>query len=643
MDASIFLPFDDFEDDLVPRDDAEGLDEIVPDGPTTGLQQPPVIDGVFGPARLFGGAAAFAGYIASDRVPGSTLHQRNVTIQSILTWDIDNASALAPGTIIARGTGASVAERMAYGLEVRLVDLTAQIGEVRWLWHDSAGALKTQIGGHFQARAAFMMLTATRRWVSSSEVILRYFLGDELLVEVPSTDGSIAGGTTATTAIGTRYTGAVYENFYAGKIDQLRVIPRELTREEIAGTARRIFVTQPATTRLYLEMHDPGFPMPTDPASRVMREARQIGHGLGYAAAQADNLQNILPDRAYGEALDRWEAMTRQSPRPNDSVERRRARVIGRLSHRAGASVEGTTQSIGELAATATENLEILAFSPTTEDATGDDFTDLRWWKDPAAAWSIASDALRVQNAGVNARFTGSVREWYTARQSIAANAPAPGGRASAMFAKVAITSTGNGSDVGIAIGDMARGNLMMLFLRKPSGGGDLEITSERFLAYVSQGVTTHATTAATTAWLVLRVQAEPLDGTTLIQTTSFKFVAMWSTTAADGPFTSVADIDSEFLIADWAMLFHRTIPGSTPVVDASFDDVRVRAPFGDRAFHGYIYRDPGYVGRPDAEAIRATLREMSQAHTTVNFTEAKVALYDDPYSVYGITPLGSI
>src|SRR5262249_11440702 len=156
--------------------------------------------------------------------------------------------------------------------------------------------------------------------------------------------------------------------FYCGKIDELRVLPREMCREEIAATWRRLDVEQPAAVQLYLESHDKGFPMPGDPASRVQRENRLYGHALGYAAAQAADRANLLPTTAYGERLERWERMARTPSKPGDWTEKRRARVTARLSHRAGASIEGMQTSLAELVDTAPENIQILAFSQTTED-----------------------------------------------------------------------------------------------------------------------------------------------------------------------------------------------------------------------------------------------------------------------------------
>jgi hypothetical protein len=338
------------------------------------------------------------------------------------------------------------------------VNLAAGAGEIRWIWHDTAGVLKTQIGGHFYVGASgFVMLTATRRWVSSTSVVLRYYLGDVLLAEIASADGSIGGGTTGTTSIGTRWTGAAWANFLDGTIDELRVLDRELSAEEIAATWQRITVLQPQGYELFKELHDAGFPISSDPNSRVQKETRWIGNALGFASAQAENLRNTLPDRAYGSVLESWEGFTKQAPKPGDSVDTRRARVVARLRRTEGVSIPGLEAALIELIDTDPANLQILAFDQTVTDDFSAGLDTQRWWSDPAADWTISSGALRVQ--AIAGDFTLPIN-WKRNLMSIGGD-----GRGVQLLSKVTPTTIPDGAGGGIVLANKVNHNELALVL----------------------------------------------------------------------------------------------------------------------------------------------------------------------------------
>lgn len=365
MDPKVFFRFDEASDEMRPRDAAGSLDDLLDNG---ALKMPPLVDGIVGMARKFESSET-TGLTATDLVPGSTLFNRDCTVRAIVRIP-DLAAMLAAGTntLIVRGKGDSAAEYAAYGIELRVVNLGGLIVEVRWIWHDAAGALKTQLGGHFAVDPlGFFMLTATRRWVSSTEVRLRYYFGDVRINEVTSVDGSIGGGTTAETAIGARWTGAAYANLLCAEVDEIQVYDRVLSHEEIRATWDRITVQQPRGHRLLVELHDPGFPLNPNQTSRQAKETRLWGYALGYATAQAENIRNnIHPDRAYGRVLERWEAMSGAVAKPGDDIDTRRARAVAYLRARQGESIPGLQTLIEELVATDAGNLEFLAFQNST-------------------------------------------------------------------------------------------------------------------------------------------------------------------------------------------------------------------------------------------------------------------------------------
>jgi hypothetical protein len=615
------------DDDLIRPTDSEGnLDELV----NSGAAMPAIAEAAVGFGRAFVSADG-DGLTAQDIDSGSTLLTRDMTIQVIMSWDIEAAAIYAGGpfsptqTIYARGDGTSSAEYCNAGLELRVVSAASRIGEVRWLWHDLSGVLHTQIGGHFQVpEDGFLMLTASRRWVDSTRVVLRYYLGDTLLAEVESADGEIGGGTTGTTQIGTRYDASNVMFYWNldGVIDELRVTDDELTAEEVAATYKRITVDQPNGYRLLRDMHDPGFPISEEPDSRAQKETRLWGNALGYAAAQADNIrENILPDKAYGRVLERWESITKSARRPSDDVDKRRDRVVGRIRAKRGVSIPGVGDAIGELLDTDPANLEIVAFDQTTVD-TWEDLNALRWRHDPEVQWTISANALRVQSAGTRTAY----HDWYTSLMSIGGD-----GRGAAILSKATVATLNAGAEVGVMFANRSINGAVLLGIRNDLG--TYRIVRESVELGSTQGATVLATLGGVVpAWFVLDQDPDNLGD----------FRARWSVVGAEGPFDEATFTVAELEEFHWAGHYARTHLGAANI-DVSFDDTSVRAPFGVRSFHFYVYRDPTIPGAPDFLGANAVLRGLKQSHTHARAVNTLEALYDDESTTYDSEPMGGI
>lgn len=627
MGTVLLLRLDELETSDRPVDAIGNLRELS----KSGAGMPELVDAALGRGRAFISSDA-DGLVAVDADSGSTLVTRDASIQVVMRWDVASAATYGlPQTIYARGKGTSAAEYTSAGLELRVVNSTLSIGEVRWIWHDLAGNLKTQVGGHFQVPAdGFVMITATRRWVSSSRVVLRYYLGDALLSEVESVDGEIGGGTTGTTQIGTRYTGAAYGRHLDGVIDELRVTDYELAPEEVEATYRRITVEQPRGYQLIREMHDPGFPISQDPASRAQRETRQWGHGIGFAAAQAENVRaNILPDRAYGEALVRWERITKQSSKPGDDIALRRKRVIGKIRQRRGASIPGIGDALAgpnSLLDTDASRLEVIAFDQTTRD-TWETLNAQRWRHDPAANFTIDANALRMQSAGVAAGFY----DWRTSLQSVGGH-----GRGVKILAKMSPTTIADQGEAGLVFVNRGTRDGVLLGLRNDAG--TYKLVRANFRAPINGGIaaaTVLATPGLVPVWMIL----EHVDGV--------NFRARWSTVSASGPWDEatfthpVLDGTRGGVPFHWAGFYGRTWSYTAAGLDVKFDDTVVRAPYGERSFYYYVLRDPDDPGSPDIDGANAVLRGLRQAHTFGGAVLTTLALYGDPQSLYGITPMG--
>lgn len=356
------------------------------------MTAPTIVDSWGGRGRLFD-ASLQTVLEGSDAVPGATLVTRDASVQAIVRWDLADQSAVnVRGALYVRGKMTSASEYVSAAVELRVINAGLGIGELGWMWQDIGGVVRRQVGGHFYSvPGAYVMLTATRRWVSPTKVVLRHFLGDKLLSEVESVDGSIGGGTTGTTTIGARFGGIVYTDFFDGVLDELRVVDYELTAEEIQATWLRLTKYQPLGYELVKDFHPPGFPISQNPSSRVQRESNIWGQTLGYAGAQAENMRaNMLPDRAYGPVLEQWEGIMRQPAKPGDSVDTRRARVVGRLRQRAGVSPPGVREALKGLIETDEDNVDILAFSQ-----------ELVEHYDRPTVWSTGDGAVVTKTAGI--------------------------------------------------------------------------------------------------------------------------------------------------------------------------------------------------------------------------------------------------
>lgn len=635
--------FDETIDAVQPRDEVGNVADLASG---SGFAQPPVVDAALGRGRRFLSSAS-RGLFATDKVAGATLLQRDMSVQAVLWFDVAaQAAHINPGLVYCRGKSTAVAEYVSAALELRAVNVAAGVAEVRWWWQDSSGNEKVQVGGFFAiAGSGFVMLTATRRWVSSTRVVLRYYLGDQLISEVDSSDGDIGGGTTGTTQIG----GALaFDGFLDGIIDELRVVDYELAPEEIAATFQRITVDQPRGYAMLRQLHDPGSPISQDPASRVQRETRQIGHALGYAVAQAKNgAANLLPDRAYGPSLARFEGFFGIAPKPGDSIDKRRARVLTRFAE-LGATDAGIRAVLADPLDTAPENLQIKAYTGDTYDS-GASLAEPRWFYDPppaAGTWAVSGGAITVSAAAEQIPFTNDFKIWKSARMSLG-GAPWPGYGARAM-AKITLTTFGVNGETGLWIGHQGTGNYLIVSL-KYAAAGTVNIATEFFLGGFSQGqvIQTVAPIAWTTGWLRVIVRD---DYTGLASFGQAFFTVEWSTTAEAGPYTSV-QVSSPagfFATSGFASLPHglpsvgmflRSTGGGALTATVGFQDIRTRSPHAENTVAFLVYRDPTLPGSPDLDAASALLNALAQAHTVGRVTLASVAICDDPNSMCDRSP----
>lgn len=613
----VLLRLDEATASVLPSDEAGSLNDLNVD---TGITLPTVVDGLTGRGRLFADGVALDG---TDVVSGSSLATRDVSIQAIVSWDFTTQNTYGqPGTIVARGKGNAAAEYVSYALELRVVNATLGIGELRFWWQDTAGVVHTEIGGHFAVPppGGFVMLTATRHWVSSSEVHLRYYVGDQLLADIVSTDGDIAGGTTGTFCLGTRYSAGTPGRFFQGIIDELRVLDYELSAEEVAATWTRISQMQPAGYKAIRDLLPPGAPLSDDVKSRVQKIFRIAGHSLGYATAQIANARlNLLPDRAYGDTLEQWERILLEAPGALDSIDQRRARIVGHMRRHAGVSIPGVNAALDALLGLTAAQVQVLAYTPDIVDPF-DTLDPLRWWSDPSADWTLSGGALRVQ------AIAGDFTQYATFKRNL--TSIGGDGRGAHILAKLTPTTVPDGAGAGVIFCDNVHRNAVALVLSR-SG-----------THYFVNAVTYAAGVAVANPWSVdLGVGLPANIWLHLAQSGAFGFGGA----STMGPFTpsySLTGPTSGFVTGaafqhyqanQWAGHLFLGFNATAGASDFRFDDTTIRAPSGNRPFHFYVYRDPALPGSFDRIGSNNVLRALKHAHTWAAVITSKQLVCDDP------------
>lgn len=617
---------------VAPSDELGGVADLEVVG---GFAAADLVDGVLGRALDFqAGAAAYEG---TDAVTGATLHTRDVSVQVVMRWQ--SADQGSPGVVVCRGIDGSAAERYAYGLELRRV--ADDVGELRWFWATVAGVLKTQVGGHFKVASdsAYIMLTATRRWVSPTEVELRYYAGADLLAEVLSVDGDIGGGTAGTMSIGARRTDGApptWGDFLWGSLDELAIFDHALCAEEVEATWRRITEHQPHGAELLRDLAPPGAPISADPSSRVQRFLRLIGEGLGFAAAKGEEVrQYTLPDRSFGARLARWEGIARQPSRPRDPLEIRRRRVISHLRSR-GLEVATVREALREVLDLHPSQIEILNFS---NDYT-DDFTALReerWSVKPGPSTATISVAptsgvykLEIHiPAGQDTRWLGG-----STRRAPRCRIAVENGRGFYFGAKMA-TTWSTDVEAGFVFEHGSRGDRMFFGVRNTVGVFEVVVQRWRANVLVDATPVVLGTTTSGPHWL--RIRPDPVPG--LVGAGETQYRLEWST---DG--VTFDHVDDVVWIYDhqWAGFYVRGTDASNFAdVTAKFDEWLMRLPFGTRPFRWYAYRDLTIAGVPDMDGANALLKRLRHAYTQAAAITTRSLLCDDEASGCDLGPMG--
>lgn len=665
-DTLLHLRFDEHDATLQPSDAKGNLADA------TGIATlPTLVDGFSGYARQIDEGEAMQ---ALDIVAGSTLATRDITVQAIVRWDFDGAisSGWTVGTIYQRGSGdGTAAQAISCAVQLRVVNASQRIAEVRFVWHDTAGTtLATQLGGHFvvpsSSSTGWLMITATRHWISTTEVELQYYVGSTLVGEHFSADGNIGGGTNGVTYVGVGPSGGGTDRWFLGPIDELRVLNYHVTQEEVEATWLRLSQWQPDSYAMVRQLLPPDAPISDAPTSRIQRLLKGIGHALGYANAQADNLRrNLMPDRAYGPVLERWETITGEAPRALDTTKQRRRRVVSHFQQRQGVSPPGVRAAIKDQLQLLPEQIPLYAFANDFTDSFTSVGIDSRTWWLPNGSVVFAPSGSTVRFnlvAGADLRvLNGGLGPWHAMLAPLGGN-----GRDAHIIAKIVPTTIGLTSEVGVCFYNFQRSELLMLGIR--NNGGVYEVVREEFARGALQGVTVLGTVALPGTYYLhmfhrpqldsfyANVGVDPITGAAIsdggkihrddyinagfgTDVIDALFTFQWGTS-----YTELNEyVDPGFHRAryQWAGFYARSNSASSGAIDVVFDDVVIRSRYGDRPFRWYGYRDPALPGSYDLPSAQATAQRLAHAHTFARVVNSISAKCEDATTTCDSTPIG--
>lgn len=625
MRTVIFLRFSE-PDGVAPSDTMGTLEDLAP---VAGLTRP---DRVTDPTWTGGGhtyTTAPTGWVAADTDAGDSLVQRDMTIQALVTFDRSNADGA--GCLICRGLGGSTSERYGGGLE--LCEQAGNPGyiEIRWLWQDAAGNDATVLPGVYAHPGddAELLITATRRWESTTRVVCRYYVNDRLLAEVVSGDGDIGGGTTGHTSIGARKVGGTWTSPWSGVIDQLKVADYEMSAEEVEALYERLTVHQPNGVASLRALQPPGVPWSAAPDSDIGRVIELAGQGLGFAQAKAEEQRrNGLPHRAYADTIAPWERLVGLPSSDRIPLDTRRERVVGLLSRDNGYAVPQVKQALSGPFDQAADDVEILEYSPTYTDPF-DTLEVERWHQEPAAgAWSIVGGEVQLfRPATSDLRF--DVANGFNAN-----HLRTPITSAAQLVAGAKMTFHGHlpsFSTAGVFLYHR-RGNDALWF------GVRFELGFHKIGWRALVGGVMGAFTVlddATNApwWFRARRDDEAGAGCYKLDYSSTGFDAMTTVSVNAGivepDYVGVGAVGTGSMI------------GSDLTV--TFDDFLLREPGGTRACHWYAFRDLGLPGSPDLAGANAVVRTIKPAHTYAAAITSRSLLCDDASSGCDVGPLGGL
>lgn len=622
-ETTVFLyPIDEQADEVLPSDETGTGPDLQPVDPDA---VPEIVDGFTGPARQLGDGLAFT----SAENTGDADIRRDMTAQAILELDFDAQVAIGTlGIVVGGGT--------CWQLSLAAMAATERHVRIRLGWEDTnlSGSLDepelAEDGVVVGWPENWVLLTATRRWLSPTEVRVRYYLQDQLVGENISPYGAIEPSFSPYLTMGCRraISGPPdFEAFLAAKIDSWKVTDFEMTAEEVEATFKRLAVHQPAGGAMVRACQPPGQVYSEDPDSAIQRELAIDGDALGLALAKLEELRtDFSPARAWS-MLDDWERICRLPPKLLDTVETRRNRVLSFLRKVHGHSVPGVQEALAAAMDLDPDQVEVLEYVNLWTD----DFATAvaSWWRQEHGGITIVSGEVKLElDNAVDGRWPLTLGQptilWHSIDGDVLDNDPAEGADVTIELSSVNI---GNGCHVGLVAWNLARqlfffgyyrtGGVTKLGWRKWSGGGFGAFTALEDPA------------PALSQWLRMR-----FDGGTAWR-------VWWNGTGPDELDNETAIPAGIALPRNVGLAIFQDTDTNPSAADCTFDDYRGFFPNGLRVFNWYAYRDPLLDGSPDMPGARAIVAKLKPAETEASAVTVTTVKCDSADSLCDDGPLG--
>lgn len=551
---------------------------------------------------------------------------RDFTVRAWIDYKIANHNNGDVGVVCVRGLNDGTdPERELWGMELERVDAANLI--LRGRWQEKDGTQVALSGVSFLKPTGFFHIAVARRWISTTEVITRYYVNDRFIgQESPNVTQDIGEGFGGTLIIGSRKSSNPIVGFTGHLptdtvIDHLSVEGDEMSAEELRSDYLRAAVSQPSAYQRLRSYMPKGFAWTRRVESRIQRHFAAIADVLGDAIAEANRFRDdFLPDRAYGRALARWEFVTGLSPLLSDAVQDRRDRVLAFLRRILGFQIDDIKLSLELLFGLDSADIEILEYPALRED----DFSVDDITTPPSKIWTtqqgngaatVAAGECQISCGGADCRWSQGENANY--RKASITSRKSEEAVGAVLITEIASITT---LDAGQPVVGHEWHNIdkEVIWIGVHDNGADREL-----VAFVeSFGVATALTVLVSPMntvpfWLYTRY----LGGGSY----EFKFSTVGPATGFSagivingGPLNPVA--------AGFGGV-HRLDAGGGGIFAVSFDDAQIFEQNGVRSFAWQAFRDPLLPGEFDLLGANQQLQKQKPAHTTACAVDTKDGL----------------
>ncbi len=617
-------------DSALPRDVSGHLaDFAVPSGLTRPAVEHTPEQGF---AREFTRTPA-TGLVVEDTA-GDLRLTRNVGLLFIARLDLDDLDDGDILTLIQRGRRGG-ADPVAFGLRVVVQDVAAREVYLQLFWEDATGADIDDVGAYLTVpENAGPMLVAATREVIDGLLAVRYFVNGTHFDGQQNHPLTAAGEEAADVSLGMAMDGAAYEDHWQGSIAAAHVISEAIAPAELDWLWERMTVDQPAGVEAMRRYVPPGGVYSEDPDSQIQRELAIEGAAFGFAKSAARRMRfyDPFPDRAWGKALERWERITGNPPRPGDSIAQRQARVLDHTSSLRGADLDSFRERLAEAFDQEPGDIDLREFGveKTISFASdpGEAIVEPGGNPDPAT-WTVGSGVLTVDTGTAGASPIDAIHRGRLT-PAPAYLFPLPGAPDAWIEAKIT-SAAGDAGIAGVILGRRDRDEWVVIGLRLDGG-------SERDVAWVNHvgremPVAPHVLAAewdTVPTYLVLHIQH---DGTIDVR---------WGTSLAAARAQAPTNIDPGFVDPTWvgfALWAEHATANPTNGL-ATFDDLFMHTPAGPQPLYWYAFRDLGDPGQPDMEWANRIIAAKKQAHTHAAAISTTDFICDTPSAIVDRGPL---